>query len=273
MRLEKFVAVQHREQTAECGRYPEDDASWKLALQCPMSDSKLRLLAVGAHPDDIEFGCGGILLAEAARGSEVALCVCSRGEAGSNGTPDEREAEARRAAKFLGASIEFLELGGDGHLEVSVANNISIARQIRLARADILLAPVGSLDQHPDHAVVSQLCRNAARLARYGGMQELRELPPHAIKHHLEYAITTDADATRDLLTIRVDIGPHLARWVELMECHQTQLRTRRYIELQLARARLLGVEAGVEHAQALYTTDDMLVQSLAELPASVRIF
>ncbi len=51
--------------------------------------------AVGAHPDDLEFGCGGVLLAEAARGSEISLCICSRGEAGSNGTPDEREAEAR----------------------------------------------------------------------------------------------------------------------------------------------------------------------------------
>ncbi len=238
-----------------------------------MSESNLRILAVGAHPDDIEFGCGGILLTEAARGSELALCVCSRGEAGSNGTPDERESEARRAAQFLGATLEFLELGGDGHLEAAVANNIAVARQIRLTRPDILLAPIGSLDQHPDHAVVSQLCRNAARLARYGGLEELRDLAPHAIRHHLEYVITADTDSRRDQLTIRVDVSAQLARWIELMECHQTQLRTRNYIDLQTARARLLGIETGVEYAQALYAIDDMLVTSLAELPASVRLF
>lgn len=238
-----------------------------------MPEPKLRLLAVGAHPDDIEFGCGGILLGEAARGGELALCLCSRGEAGSNGTPNEREAEARQAAQLLGATIDFLELGGDGHLEISAAHNIAIARQIRLTRPDILLAPVGSLDQHPDHAVVSQLCRNAARLARYGGLNELRELPPHAVKHHLEYAITTKADTRYDQQTIRVDISAHFERWIELMECHQTQLRTRRYVELQTARARLLGVEAGVAYAQAVSTTDDMLVKSLTELPASVRLF
>ncbi len=141
-----------------------------------MPDAKLHILAVGAHPDDIEFGCGGVLLGEAARGSEISLCVCSRGEAGSNGTPDEREAEARRAAKILDATIEFLDLGGDSHLEVSAANNIAIARQIRAARPDVLLAPIPSPDQHPDHIVVSQLCRNAARLARYGGLAELRDL-------------------------------------------------------------------------------------------------
>jgi N-acetylglucosamine malate deacetylase 1 len=238
-----------------------------------MSESKLRLLAFGAHPDDIEFGCGGILLAEASRGSEIALCLCSRGEAGSNGTPNEREAEAREAAKLLGATIEFLELGGDCHLQISPANNIAVARQIRALCPDVLLAPIASLDQHPDHVVVSHLCRNGARLARYGGLPELRDLPAHAIQHHLEYSITPGAEPPNDLRKIRVDISAHCARWVELMECHQTQLRTRRYVELQTARARFLGLEAGVEYAQALYATDDFLITSLADLPASVRLF
>ena len=57
------------------------------------------------------------------------------------------------------------------------------------------------------------------------------------------------------------------------MECHRTQLRTRRYIELQTARARLLGIEAGVEYAQALFPTDDLLVESLTQIPRSVRLF
>jgi LmbE family N-acetylglucosaminyl deacetylase len=132
---------------------------------------------------------------------------------------------------------------------------------------------VASRDQHPDHVVVSHLCRNATRLARYGGLAELRDLPPHPIRHHLEYAITPGAEPVRDRPTIRIDISEHLARWMELMECHQTQLRTRRYLELQIARARLLGLEAGVEYAQALYPTDDLLIKSLAELPVSVRLF
>jgi LmbE family N-acetylglucosaminyl deacetylase len=238
-----------------------------------MSETSLRILAVGAHPDDIEFGCGGLLLAEAAHARKVSLCVCSRGEAGSNGTPDEREAEARRAAKLLGATIEFLELGGDSHLEISSANNVAVARRIRLERPDVLLAPIPASGQHPDHIVVGQLCRHAARLARYGGLAELRDLPPHAIKHHFEYAVTAGVEPGRHHPAIRVDISDQFERWVELMECHQTQLRTRRYLELQTARARLGGLEAGVEYAQALYATDDLLIASLAELPASVRLF
>jgi N-acetylglucosamine malate deacetylase 1 len=238
-----------------------------------MSDSKLRILAVGAHPDDLEFGCGGVLLAEAERGSEIALCVCSRGEAGSNGMPDEREAEARGAARILGATLEFLEMGGDAHLEICAVNSIAMARQIRTARPDVLLAPVASPDQHPDHSVVSHVCRNASRLARYGGLAELGDLSPHAIRGHLEYAVTPGAQVGREECAIRIDISEYFARWVELMECHRTQLRTRRYIELQTARARLLGLESGVEYAQVLYARDAFLIKNLGELPASVRLF
>jgi len=238
-----------------------------------MSDSKLRILGVGAHPDDLEFGCGGVLLAEAARGSEISLCICSRGEAGSNGAPNEREAEARSVAQILGAKIDFLEMGGDAHLEICAMNNIAIAREIRTARPDVLLSPVASPDQHPDHIVVSHLCRNAVRLARYGGLAELRDLSPHRIGRHLEYAITPSAESGQEQRTIRVDISEYFARWVELMECHQTQLRTRPYIELQTARARLLGLESGVEYAQALYAPDAFLIKNFSELPPSVHLF
>ncbi|MGI9087156.1 MAG: PIG-L deacetylase family protein [Chthoniobacterales bacterium] len=232
-----------------------------------------RILAIGAHPDDIEFACGGVLLAAAARGSEIFLGVCSRGEAGTNGTSEEREAEARAAAKLLGAEITFLDFGGDSRMEASNANALALARQIRLVRPDVLLSSTTVPNQHPDHAVIGNLSRDAARFARYGGLAELRELEPHAIQHHFHYALTPAAAPPRGQPAIRVDISAHFTRWVELMECHQTQLRTRLYIELQTARARLLGIEAGVEYAQALYSSDDFLVQSLSELPASVRNF
>jgi hypothetical protein len=57
------------------------------------------------------------------------------------------------------------------------------------------------------------------------------------------------------------------------MNCHQTQLRTRRYLDLQTARARLLGLTSGVEYAQALFPGNDLLVNNLAALPASVRLY
>src|SRR3954468_12390058 len=166
----------------------------------------MRILAIGAHPDDIEFACGGILLLEAARGSEVALCICSRGESGTNGTPDEREAEARRAADLLGAEIEFVDFGGDSHMEATNRNAFELARHIRLRKPDVLLSSVTSDDQHPDHGIVAKLAREAARFARYGGIAELREIEPHSVTHHFQYAVTPGAEP-RDHARIRVDIS------------------------------------------------------------------
>lgn len=238
-----------------------------------MPESPLRILAIGAHPDDIEFGCGGVLLAEAARGSHIVLCVCSRGESGTNGTPDAREAEAKAAADLLGATLTFLDVGGDCRIEASPRSALAIAHQIRTHKPDVLLAPVTSPDQHPDHVAVGRMCRDAARLARYGGIVELGDLPAHAVGHVFGYAVTAGAEPRCDGVKIRVDISGQFERWIALMECHRTQLRTRRYIELQTARARLLGIEAGVEYAQALFPTDDLLVESLTQIPRAVRLF
>src|SRR5579871_6254238 len=99
------------------------------------------LLAFGAHPDDIEFGCGGIIARETRLGRRVHFVVCSRGEAGTNGTPAERTAEAEKAAAILGATLEFIELDGDAHLEVRARHAITLAGIIRRMRPQIVVAP------------------------------------------------------------------------------------------------------------------------------------
>src|SRR5271168_2339096 len=85
------------------------------------------LLAFGAHPDDIEFGCGGIIARETRAGRGAHLVVCSRGESASSGTPVRRVAEARKAAAILGATLEFVLLDGDASLEVTPAHALKFA--------------------------------------------------------------------------------------------------------------------------------------------------
>lgn len=240
-----------------------------------MTPAGRRILVVGAHPDDVEFGCGGILLGEVARGSVVSLLVCSCGESGTNGTPAQRAQEARSAADLLGAELAFLDFGGDAHIEPLRVHALTLARHVRAFRPDVLLAPTLTPDQHPDHAVVGALCRDAARLARYGGIAELLDLPAHAIGSVYGYAVTPGAElpSTAGGVAVRVNISGQFTCWVQLMECHRTQLRTRRYVDLQTARARLLGLESGVEYAQALFPADPWLVSSLSELPRAVRLF
>src|SRR5262245_1347376 len=108
------------------------------------------LLAFGAHPDDIEFGCGGVIALETRARRAAHLVVCSRGECGTNGTAAERTAEAESAAKILSASLEFLELDGDARLEVKPVHSLKLAAVIRKIRPGIVLAPSLVENQHPD---------------------------------------------------------------------------------------------------------------------------
>jgi len=232
------------------------------------------LLAFGAHPDDIEFGCGGVVASETQAGRKVHFLVCSRGEAGTYGTPKERVAEAEKSAGLLGATIEFIELDGDAHLEQRSAHAIKLAGIIRRLCPGTLLAPTPVDNQHPDHRRLGRLVRDAARLARYGGLPELRDSPPHSIKQLFFYAITAEAEPT-NITPIFIDISaPELvAAWKAAMQAHATQVAARNYIELQILRAQLLGARSGVSHATALFPNEPLLFGSLAQAGAGAREF
>jgi N-acetylglucosamine malate deacetylase 1 len=238
----------------------------------PTSDAPL--LVFGAHPDDIEFGCGGVIAGEAKSGRRIHFVVCSRGEAGTHGTPPQRTREAKRAAQILGATIEFIDLGGDAHFEVRPRHAIAIAGIIRRVRPTAVLAPSIVENQHPDHVVLGRMVRDAGRLARYGGLRELRRAAPHAIGQLFFYAVTAEAEPT-NLGRVLVDVSPAdiVSTWTAAMEAHASQLRTRNYVELQLTRARLNGLRAGVEHAIPLFPSDPLLVDSLANLERAARRF
>lgn len=230
----------------------------------------MRVLAIGPHPDDVEFGCAPLLILEAQRGNTIRVAVATRGEAASAGTPEERELEAREAAAVLGAEIQFLDLGGDCHIEPTVANSIRVARLIREFRPQIVLAPTPEENQHPDHIAVSRIVQRAARLARYGGVAEVRDLAPHRIDNLFFYAITTVVEGRPDIV---IDVSAVHARWEEAMNCHRTQVRNKAYVDLVNARARTLGASIGVEYAAALWLNDPVRLEALSDLRLSPRNF
>lgn len=232
------------------------------------------LLVFGAHPDDIEFGCGGVVAREAQTGRKVTLVVCSRGESATNGTPRQRTLEARKGAALLGAKLEFLDLGGDAHFEVRVAHVIKMAAVIRRLRPTVVLAPTPVENQHPDHVALSRMVRDAARLARYGGVKELRARPAHAIGSLLFYSIAVEGvPAGVQPVWIDVSPAPVMEAWVQAMQAHETQAKTRRYSSMQLARAGVNGACCGVAAAIALYPSDPLVFDSLAPLGRAARQF
>ena len=232
------------------------------------------LLVFGAHPDDIEFGCGGVIARETLTGRKVHFVVCSRGEAATHGTSKQRTAEAQKAAALLGATIEFLELDGDAHLEIRTAHAIQLAKIIRQIRPGTVLAPSVVENQHPDHARLGKMLRDAARLARYGGLKELRRQKPHAIQQLFFYAVTPEAEPA-DISPVLVDVSSPeiIATWQAAMEAHVSQVSNRNYVELQLTRARLLGARAGIGHAIALFPNEPLVFESLTQAGRGARQF
>lgn len=234
----------------------------------------LNILAFGAHPDDIEFACGAVVAQATRTGRNAHFVVCSHGESATHGTPEEREAETRQAASLLGATIEFVELDGDSHLEIRSAHAVKLAEIIRRVRPWTVLAPSVVENQHPDHTRLGILVRDAARLARYGGLKELSELKPHHINQFFFYAVTPDGEP-QNVTPILVDISAPdiVAAWISAMNAHASQSSTRNYLDLQLTRARLLGARAGLEYAIALYSNDPLVVESLAQIGTGARVF
>ena len=232
------------------------------------------LLAFGAHPDDIEFGCGGVIAREIQAGRKIRFVICSRGEAGTHGTPKQRTAEAKNAAAILGAAIEFLEFDGDAHLEMRAAHAIRLAEIIRRVRPNVLLAPSIVETQHPDHWRLGKIVRDAARLARFGGLKELRRQKPHAIGQLFFYAVTPEAEP-RDISPVLIDISAPkiILAWKNAMSAHASQTSARNYIELQLARARLIGARAGVDFATALFPNEPLVFASLTQAGRGARQF
>jgi LmbE family N-acetylglucosaminyl deacetylase len=181
--------------------------------------------------------------------------------------------EATAAAARMGVGLEFLDLDGDALLDYRSRNALEIARVIRKWRPHLLLAPSPEENQHPDHGKAGRLIRDAARLARYGGLRGLEPHHPHVIDALYFYDITGAGSAPVGLGKLIVDISDVFETWKAAMECHESQMQTRNYIDLQVARARVLGAEIGVAHAMALWSNDPIRLEGITDLQGTGRRF
>jgi LmbE family N-acetylglucosaminyl deacetylase len=230
----------------------------------------MNILAIGPHPDDVEFGCAPLLIQEVKNGNRVKILVLTKGEASSSGTPEERVQEARDAAAVIGAEVEFLDLGGDCHIRHTPESGFVIAREIRRFQPNIVLAPHLDENQHPDHVAAGRIARDAARLARYGGLANLKDLPVHPIDQLFFYNITQTLGPRPDIL---IDVSRVETEWEAAIRCHKSQMKIKGYLELVQARARCLGASLGVSAAIGLWVNDPIRVNSLSDLTLSSRNF
>jgi bacillithiol biosynthesis deacetylase BshB1 len=124
----------------------------------------MKILAIGPHPDDVEIGMGGTILALHAQGHAVTVCDLTNGEPTPVGTPERRAREAAEAARILGIPRTTLEMPNRA-LADTVDNRMRVAEVIRRVRPDVLFVPYW-VDAHPDHVAAATLCEAARFYAK-----------------------------------------------------------------------------------------------------------
>ena len=125
---------------------------------------KLDILAIGAHPDDVEMSSGGTLAKEIAGGKKVGIIDLTRGELGTRGTPEIRDREAKNAAKILGVAVRHnLELA-DGFFKNDKESQLKVIQMIRKYQPDVVICNAVD-DRHIDHPKGSDLASNACFLS------------------------------------------------------------------------------------------------------------
>jgi len=175
------------------------------------------LLVFGPHPDDLEIGLGGTIARHVAKGATVGLCDLTAGEMGSNGTVEQRLAEAEAARVVLGAAWrENLRLP-DRRLSSSPDHLLAVASCIRRHKPKVVAAPYWS-DRHPDHVAASALITEAvfnAGLRKYDG-------PGDAWKADwICYYFINDGQTP----SFVVDVAEYYETKRKALDCHVTQFQ------------------------------------------------
>src|SRR3984885_5356481 len=130
---------------------------------------KLDLLAIAAHPDDVELTCGGTLLVAAAQGYKTGILDLTAGEMGTRGTPETRLKEAGAAARILRVAHRGNLRLPDAHLEVTMEYKLAVAKRIRALQPRTVILPYWE-GRHPDHYTAARLGYEGCFLA---GLKQL----------------------------------------------------------------------------------------------------
>lgn len=228
-----------------------------------MTVQQVDLLVFGPHPDDIEIGLGGTVAKHVSLGFGVGLCDLTAGELGTNGTIEERIAEAEAARAVLGARWRVNFRWPDRGITSEPGRIRTAAALVREARPRVVALPYWS-DRHPDHVAASELLTEAvfnSGLRRYDAGAEAWK--PECVCY---YFIN---DAARPSLVI--DVSEQYEAKRRALACHRTQfapdagsgvatrLTTPRFQQLIESRDAQFGAVAGVAFAEGVVIKDPLV--------------
>lgn len=225
------------------------------------------LVAVGAHPDDVELGCGATLIQAVAAGHSVAVIDLTIGELGTRGSPGEREEERRRAAQIMGLQARPCIGLPDTEVGAEAWHVRALAAELRRLRPRIVLAPYPE-DRHPDHAAAGRLAREACFLT---GLAKAGEGDAHRVRFLFHYMIHYPFPPS-----FVVDVSATWDRKMEAVMAHTSQFggerdsdvgrRNSDLLDVVDARARVHGAMIGTLRGEAFFSSGPVAVATVPGL-------
>jgi bacillithiol biosynthesis deacetylase BshB1 len=236
---------------------------------------KLDILAIGAHPDDVELGCGATIAKEISLGKKVGILDLTRGELGTRGSADIRDVEAKEAAKILGVSIRENLAFADGFFMNDKYHQMEIVKILRKYRPEIVLCNAVE-DRHIDHGRGSKLVSDACFLSGLRKVETTYDKDhqevwrPKQVYHYIQWQ-----NLEPDFV---VSVDGFIDRKIEAVKAYSSQfydaksrepispISSKNFIESVSYRAQDLGRLIGVEFAEGFNVERYVAVESLDNL-------
>lgn len=236
---------------------------------------KLDILAFGAHPDDVELGCSGTLAKEIANGKKVGIIDLTRGELGTRGSAEIRDAEAAKASKILGIPVRENLNMRDGFFVNDEKHQLEIIKMVRKYRPEIVLCNAVD-DRHIDHPKGSNLVSDACFLSGLRRIEtELDNHKQEAWRPKLVYHYIQWKNIEPDFV---VDISGFIDIKMEAIMAYDSQfynpdtkepetpITTKNFLDSIKYRAQDLGRITGVSYAEGFTAERYLAVNSLSDL-------
>jgi len=235
--------------------------------------TRVDILAIGVHPDDVELGAGATILKQIDLGYSVAIVDLTKGELGTRGSATLRMKEAKAAQKYAGVSYRENLGMADGFFENNKGNKLKLIKAIRKYQPDIVVCNALS-DRHPDHGRASLLIREACFLSglvkvktKVGSKNQTKWRPRKV------FCYIQDHDLTPDVV---VDVTGYMKKKIKLVQCYgsqfydpkakgtQTPISSKSFLDALTGRAIAHGRRIGVEHGEGFTCeefigTDDLM--------------
>lgn len=220
---------------------------------------KLHILAIAAHPDDVELSCAGTLLKHTALGYDCGILDLTAGELGTRGSAELRLEEAAEAARILGLKVRDNLKMADGFFKNDQEHQLQIIKKIRQYRPEIVLCNAVS-DRHPDHGRASSLVSEACF---YSGLRKIQtksnEIQQEAWRPKAVYHYIQDRHMQPDVV---VDVTEFVEKKMEAIRAFKSQfydpqskepespISVKNFLDVVKGKMGLFGRDAGFEFAE-----------------------